>query len=536
MTNHDEQPPRRHLHPVEPPYDPEYDNARTPPTNNDAEQAVLGALLTAPELAPELETHLDPDDFYRPAHEHIWTTIHHIAHTEGITPDVLTVAAHLQKTGELQRIGGAPYLHTLIAACPIPGQATHYAALVRDTARLRRLQQATTKLQAIVNSGRVDELEQTFTRAYEELDDAAARIGPRTTTHTTTSWRPLDLGPVLAGGEVDPPPAMLARTDGRYLLYDHAVHSISGEPTSGKTWFALLACAQQLDAGNTVTMLDFEDRASRVVGRLLALGAHPDAIRDRFRYVRPHAALDQTGRDALTPAIRDATLVILDGVTEAMTLHGLDLNANSDVASFLELLPRWIADHGPAVLMIDHVVKDTEKQGRWSIGGQHKLAGIDGVSYNIKAIDQFGRGKIGHARITAGKDRAGHVEEYLLGRTAGELWLDARNDTILHAEIRPPQEAPRDEAGNMRPTHLMERVSRYIELTPGLGKRELIDGRISGKGTYLRRAIDRLIQEGYIEVVTGPNKKQSHRSVTPFREDEDAMHTTPGWADQETLR
>ena len=43
-----------------------------------------------------------------------------------------------------------------------------------------------------------------------------------------------------------------------------------------------------------------------------------------------------------------ATLVILDGVTEAMTLHGYDLHSNADIAAFYHLLPRPIADTGPA--------------------------------------------------------------------------------------------------------------------------------------------------------------------------------------------
>lgn len=503
----------------EPPFDPEYDlPTRLPHQNVDAERAVLGALLLAPKLAEDLALELDPTDFYRPQHETIWHAALTIAADPARTLDPLTLAEHLSRTGQLQQVGGAPYLHTLLDACPVPGNAPHYAGQVRDAARLRAVTDTATRLQQIAAKADPDSIDGALAEALQTLDNSVSRFGPRTHSTALNSWAPLDLAPVLAGGEVDPPPAMLARTDGRFLLYNHAVHSISGEPTSGKTWFALLATTQELAAGNTVTMLDFEDRASRVVGRLLALGAHPDAVHDRFRYVRPHAALDQNGRNAVTPAIRDASLVILDGVTEAMTLHGLDLNANQDVASFLELLPRWIADQGPAVLMIDHVVKDSEKQGRWSIGGQHKLAGIDGVSFNIKAIEQFGRGKIGHARITAGKDRAGHVEEYLHGRTAGELWLDATNDLCLRAEIRPAQDTPKDEAGNMRPTILMERVSRWLELTPGASRRSISEG-VTGKVTYVRRALDRLIQEGYVEVTDGPNRTQHHRVTTPFRND-----------------
>jgi hypothetical protein len=49
------------------------------------------------------------------------------------------------------------------------------------------------------------------------------------------------------------------------------------------------------------------------------------------------------------------------------------------VASWLELLPRWAARLGAAVLVLDHVVKNVETRGRWATGSQHKLAGLDGV-------------------------------------------------------------------------------------------------------------------------------------------------------------
>ncbi len=488
-------------------------------------------MLIAAHTIPDVTALITGTDYYRPAHETIHDAIVALAQA-GKPVDPVLVAEELQRRGELQRVGGAPYLHTLTANVPTAANATYYAETVRDKARLRAVIDAGNRLVQHGYNGTPDTLDTTLGDALQAVEDAALRY---TIGSGPTHWAALNLDAVLAGQEIDPPPALLARDDGQLLLYEGAVHSLSGEPGSGKTWVALIACAQQLIEGQTVTMVDFEDRASRVVGRLMALGVHPDTIRTHFRYVRPHTALDHTSRPDLEHAVHGARLVILDGVTEAMTLHGLDLNGNADVAAFYALLPRWIADQGPAVVMIDHVVKDGEKQGRWALGGQHKLAGLDGVGYLVKAIEPFGRGKTGHARITVSKDRPGYVEEIALGRTVAELWLDATDINCLRYQLRAPTEVPTDQAGNMRPTHLMERVSRYIEITPGLGKNELVDGRISGTGAYLKRAIDRLVQEGYIEVETGPNRKQIHRSVTPYREDEDAMHVNPEWARQEPL-
>ena len=541
-------PPTRLLHPVEPPFDPEYDGGRptngrdqtfAAPHDNTAEQAVLGALLTNPELATELATHLDADDFWQPAHATIWTAIHHLNTVDGVPPDPVTLAAHLTahnspgRRTDLDRVGGAPYLHTLMQACPAPAQAPAYANIVRDHARLRAYADTGRRITQLATTASLDTLDTYLGEALQTLDDAAVRFGPRQAGHSP--WAPLDLEAVLRGEEVDPPPCLLARTDGNYLLYQGAVHTLSGEPGSGKTWVTLIAAVQELAQANTVTMIDFEDRASRVVGRLLALGATPPQIRDHFRYIRPRTGIDTTSRTDLDNATRGSSLVILDGVTEAMTLHGLDLNANADVATFYDLLPRHIADHsGAAVVMIDHVVKDGEKQGRWALGGQHKLAGIDGVAYLVKAIEPFGRGKKGHARVTVSKDRPGYVEEIALGRTVAEFHLDATDVNILRHSLDAPAALPTDQAGNMRPTHLMEKVSRYVEITPGVNKNQLLDG-ITGKATYVRRALDRLIQEGYIEVARGPNSTHLHRSINPFREDEDAMHTNRGWSDQEAL-
>jgi hypothetical protein len=519
----------------EPPFDPWEDTQpRTPPRQDDptgiqtaardAELALLGHLLANPETAHKHLEVLDPADLAQPRHETIWHTLQAIADTDQL-PDHPTVVAHLAQTKDaLRLVGGHEYLLALRDHDPGIPQTEAWATTIRQAADARRLRSHLVGMLARLDTTSLDEIPHTLADLSDLADHAATNFGGTKT--GPTQWAPLNLEEVLAGGEVDPPPAMLARDDGKFLLYDQAVHTISGEPGSGKTWLTLVACVQQLELGNPVCMLDFEDRASRVVGRLLALGARPEQVRELFRYVRPHTALDPAAGRDLDRAVHDCSLVILDGVTEAMTLHGFDLNANPDAARFYELLPRRIADQGPAVAMIDHVVKDTEKQGRWAIGAQHKLAGIDGVAYTVKAIEPFGRGKVGHARVSAGKDRAGHVEEILLGRTAAELWLDATNDLILKATLRAPTSIVRDDNGAMRPTRLMERVSRWLELQPNASRTAIEEG-VTGKTAYVRKALEALIHESYVETEQGPRNTTHHRVITPYREDDD-RYQEPG--------
>jgi replicative DNA helicase len=84
-------------------------------------------------------------DFYRPAHETVFNAILDL-YGRGEPADAVTVAAELQRRGELPRAGGAPYLHTLVAGVPIAANAGYYAQIVREKAILRRLVDAGTRI------------------------------------------------------------------------------------------------------------------------------------------------------------------------------------------------------------------------------------------------------------------------------------------------------------------------------------------------------------------------------------------------------
>ncbi|MET7900348.1 DnaB-like helicase N-terminal domain-containing protein [Streptomyces sp. NPDC005355] len=106
---------------------------RVPPQDLSAEQSVLGGMLLSPRAVQEVVEILEGPEFYRPAHETIYRTITSMA-VRGEPTDPITVAAELTKRGELARVGGASYLHTLVENTPTAANAEYYAEIVHELA------------------------------------------------------------------------------------------------------------------------------------------------------------------------------------------------------------------------------------------------------------------------------------------------------------------------------------------------------------------------------------------------------------------
>ncbi|WP_409074478.1 replicative DNA helicase [Micromonospora chalcea] len=118
---------------------------KTPPQDVAAEQCVLGGMLLSKDAIADVVEILKTNDFYRPVHATIFDAILDI-YGRGEPADPITVAAALADSGDLARIGGAPYLHTLIASVPTAANAAYYARIVGERAVLRRLVEAGTRI------------------------------------------------------------------------------------------------------------------------------------------------------------------------------------------------------------------------------------------------------------------------------------------------------------------------------------------------------------------------------------------------------
>lgn len=164
---------------------------RTPPQDVAAEMSVLGGMLLSKDAIADVIEQIRGSDFYRPAHEIVYESIIDL-YGRGEPADAITVVAELTKRGELQRIGGAPYIHDLMAGVPTAANAGYYARIVRERAVLRRLVEAGTRIVQLgyaTDGGDVDEI----------VNNAQAEVYAVTERRTTEDYLPLAeiLGPTF---------------------------------------------------------------------------------------------------------------------------------------------------------------------------------------------------------------------------------------------------------------------------------------------------------------------------------------------------
>ncbi|RSN03544.1 replicative DNA helicase [Nonomuraea sp. WAC 01424] len=141
---------------------------RTPPHNIEAEQSVLGGMLLSKDAIADVVEILRSDDFYRPAHQMVYDVVTDL-YGRGEPADAVTVFDELQKRGEMARVGGAAYLHTLTAVVPTAANAGYYAKIVREQAILRRLIEAGTRIVSFGYGGQNEEVDDLVDRAQAEI-------------------------------------------------------------------------------------------------------------------------------------------------------------------------------------------------------------------------------------------------------------------------------------------------------------------------------------------------------------------------------
>jgi hypothetical protein len=319
------------------------------------------------------------------------------------------------------------------------------------------------------------------------------------------TWDLVDLGAVLDGDRPDGSPSILERTDGQALLYPGKVHLFAGPYESLKTWLALRGCAGRMALGEHVLFVDFEDEAGVIVERLQSLGVPVTTILEFFHYVRPDEPLASSKRaDAVALARLDAsidayphTLAVLDGLTEALALHGISMNDNTEVARFYALLPRRLQRAGMAVAMLDHIPHD----GNRAIGAQHKVAGIDGAAYLIEPVRMAGRDSESVARLTVKKDRPGYVRAASVGgKGAGDV------------HVR------RDERGFTEVTVTPAEITRAADDPLGLppATRRVLDALTgAARPMYPREIVDWVVEHGW---PSGLHRVTVQRAVTELQE------------------
>ncbi len=255
---------------------------RMPPHNLRAEEAVLGAMLLSREAVADVVEVLQVDNFYKPAHGHVFESIISL-YGSGEPIDAITVAEELTRANLLDAIGGPGLLIDLQAETPAIGNAAHYARIVEEHAILRRLISVSNEIAEIAYSVPDD--------IIKAVDDAEARVfdvAQRRVANTTSEIKDL----------------LSANLDRLELLYEqgdsitgtltgyrdldeltaglqpNALYVVGSRPAMGKTSFALgMVASAAMQAQRPVLFFSLEMSKLELSQRILGSDARVDANR-----------------------------------------------------------------------------------------------------------------------------------------------------------------------------------------------------------------------------------------------------------------
>lgn len=324
------------------------------------------------------------------------------------------------------------------------------------------------------------------------------------------TWEPVDI--VALAAEPPAPPEI------GDLLYPGKRHVLSGESEAGKSFLLLALSGLELAAGRGVVWVDTDTMgAAETLERLRALGVDDERISDRFAFMEPAEPLTDAAAADLTAwlAKHHGRLIVFDAFNATLSLHGLDPHSTADVEKFWKRVVDPFCVRGVAAVLPDHVVKKSDERGKYAYGSERKHTGAE-VHIGVKAIDPFGRGRTGKAKLTVHKDRPGFLE-----RPSPGLFVLASDAASGRCTWTIEVEHDVSDEGAFRPTRLMQNVSRYLFATSEPCSRNQIENDVKGKSAYVRQAIDTLVAEGYANEVVGDRGARLVKHLRLFNEDDE---------------
>ena len=325
------------------------------------------------------------------------------------------------------------------------------------------------------------------------------------------SWRPRDLRDAVSRTKERAEPTLgVKRDDGVRMIYPGKEHLCFGETEAGKSWFALACVADVLEGDGRVVYIHFEeDDETDTIERMLRMQVRPDVILSQFEFIGPMSRV--------TPAVYEyfaddpPELVVLDGVNEAMALHGQGIREEDGAALFRRLLVKPWTAMGCAVLSLDHVVKDREARGEgYALGSIHKVNGLTGTAILLENRDPFGEGRVGLSRAYVTKDRPGQVRKHGLPHEfiprkfyLGDLRVDSEVDGVSAVTFWRPTERAEVSHRDELLENVLEAVRQLTESKIGASKSK-VRAAVSGRATDVDAALEQLVITGKLIEASGP--------------------------------
>ncbi|WP_195574001.1 replicative DNA helicase [Paenibacillus sp. 1001270B_150601_E10] len=257
---------------------------RIPPQNQEAEQAVLGAILLQSEALITAMERVQVEDFYLPGHQHIFEAMIEL-NEENQPIDLITLTSHLQDKKLLDEVGGVSYLARLANAVPTAANVDYYAQIIEEKSMLRRLIRTATQIVTESYAGDDD--------VGALLSDAERKILEISNQRSSSGF--IAIKDVLMevyekvehlnenqGGTTGIPSGFhdLDKMTAGFQRSDLII--VAARPSVGKTAFALnIAQNVGVRAKETVAIFSLEMSAAQLVQRMICAESNVDATRLR---------------------------------------------------------------------------------------------------------------------------------------------------------------------------------------------------------------------------------------------------------------
>ncbi len=367
-------------------------DARIFPQAKDAERALLGGAIQSPRQIEECREVVQPGDFYHPDHAALWLALLALMNAAGEHVDLVSVTERVARGGKDEDYGGLAYMIGLVECTPSTANLCHYAGIIAEKARLRRL---------------IASLQEATVTAFEESrtaeEIAHALVSGLDTVETGTSvesdWFEMGdlindaheqvMAAVAGGAEVAGFPVGLPELAEIVSRIVPAFYVIGGRPAMGKTALALLIAKQIAEQGAVVGVFSLEMDASQLAMRELSQTARRA---ESDRQGLPIGVLDgMTARDLAEGRVGEASWSSLDLAREIggalpIKIATIGSATMDDIEARVRRLARWGKAKGVKIgaIVIDYLGLIMRKQG----GGQTDASAIAGITERLKRLQR----------------------------------------------------------------------------------------------------------------------------------------------------
>jgi replicative DNA helicase len=346
----------------------DFTSHKLPPQHIEAEQSVLGGILIENEAINRVTEILDADDFYRDAHRKIFNALINLSERDE-PADLITLTNELRKIDQLDSIGGASYLASLIDSVPTAANIEYYAKIIKEKSILRKLIQTSTEIitQSYEDRGDVEGFLDEAERAIFDISEKRVRpsfysireIVKESFTTIEKLFKKKELVTGVPSGFKE-----LDRMTAGFQPSDLVI--IAGRPSMGKTAFCLdIAEYAAIDNKIPVAIFSLEMSKEQLVIRMLCSQAHVEGTRLRTGY------LHESDWPKLTIAagnLSEAPIYIDD----TAALSALELRAKAR---------RLKADRGLGMVIVDYLQL---MKGRARVESRQQE--ISEISRSLKAL------------------------------------------------------------------------------------------------------------------------------------------------------